>query len=156
MVRRAANNYEFATFAGVIAAACTAFATFLCAAPALAQFGTPAFTDTSFGNIFGVASQKLSYIDKNGSPVDRGKSCSEMLRGNGTRAGYSLSHGGIIPDSVSVSVGAHRLRPNLDYYLDATSGSIGFAEPVRRLETVSVSYRYIEGQDGARSPLAGQ
>jgi hypothetical protein len=123
-------------------------------ATAAAQVATPGFTDSkSGGNLFGIQGQKLSYIDKNGKPLEMGKTFSETIPGNGTRAGYSLSHGGVIPDSVSVSVGAHTLKANRDYYLDPSNGTISFVEPVRRLDSVHVYYRYIEGQDANRSGL---
>lgn len=120
-----------------------------------AQSGTPLFTEAGDGSLFGVRDQKLTYINKDGTPTTPGKAFIERLSGNGTRAGYALSHGGIIPNTVSVSVGAHTLRPNVDYYLDPLSGSMAFAEPVRRRESISVRYRYVEGQDANRSNLGG-
>lgn len=121
------------------------------------QTGVPRFSETSEtfagGGLFGVSSQKLTYLDPKGSPLTPGKNLAETLRGNGTRAGYVLSHGGIVPSSVQVSVGARTLRPDEDYYLDAANGSLGFAQPVRVNETIRVIYRYVEGQDGARSPV---
>lgn len=119
------------------------------------QMGTPRLVEDPVGgeNPFGVRLQKLSYLDKDGKPLQPGKTFSETLRGNGTRAGYILSHGGIIPSSVSVSVGARLLRANADYYLDAANGSLFFAEPVRRMDSIRVFYRYVEGQDASRSPI---
>jgi hypothetical protein len=124
-------------------------------AGALGQTDTSRLFEERFGgeSPFGTSLQKLSYLDKGGKPLQPGKPFSEILRGNGTRAGYILSHGGIIPSSVSVSVGARLLRPNVDYYLDAANGTLFFTEPVRRIDSIRVFYRYVEGQDSARSPV---
>ncbi len=93
----------------------------------------------------------LSYINKDGNATVSGKSEREIIRGNGTRAGYVLSHGSIIPNSVSVSVGARMLRGNSDYYLDPANGALFFAEAVRRFDSIYVSYRYVEGEAGVRT-----
>lgn len=124
--------------------------------PAFGQSGTPGFIASSDrdANPFGVQAQQLNYVSKDGTPNQPGKPFSEVLRGNGTRAGYVLSNGGIIPNTVSVTVGAKSLRANRDYYLDAANGSLFFAEPVRRTDSIRVSYRYVEGQNGSRSPMA--
>jgi len=106
----------------------------------------------SESSLFGVAGRELAYLDKEGRPNQPGKTFSEVLRGNGTRAGYLLSHGGIIPESVRVTVGARSLRPSVDYYMDYASGTLFFAEPVRRMDSIRVYYRYAEGLDGERSP----
>ena len=97
------------------------------------------------------AGQNLAYADKNGEANRPSKPFLETLRGNGTRAGYMLSHGGVVPASVRVSVGARTLRANSDYTLDYNSGMLIFAEPVRRFDSVTVSYSYVEGLDGSRS-----
>ncbi len=97
------------------------------------------------------AGQNLAYADKNGEATRASKPFLETLRGNGTRAGYILSHGGVVPASVRVSVGARSLRANTDYSLDYNSGMLIFSEPVRRFDTVTVSYSYVEGMDGSRS-----
>src|SRR5215471_17021460 len=76
--------------------------------------------------------QKLAYLDDKGAPKSATKPCLESLPGNGTRAGYMLSHGGIVPGSVRVSVGARSLRSGVDYGLDYASGMLVFTEPVRR------------------------
>src|SRR5690242_8012532 len=78
---------------------------------------TPGFTEQNPGLIGGQA-QTLAWLGKDGTPIAPGKSFSEIIPGNGTRAGYSLSHGGIIPDSVHVSVSARSLHSGADYYLD--------------------------------------
>jgi hypothetical protein len=97
------------------------------------------------------AGQNLTYVDKNGVANRASKPFLETLRGNGTRAGYMLSHGGIVPASVRVSVGARSLRANSEFGLDYNSGMLVFQEPVRRFETVTISYEYVEGLDGSRS-----
>jgi hypothetical protein len=119
-----------------------------------AQIGTPSFTDTGMVDPFTSAVRRQTLNLSAASPASRGKFCSEVLRGTGSRAGYALSHGGIIPESVSVSVNARRLSHG-EYFVDADSGSMGFLEPVTRFSSVSLSYRYIEGQDGNRTPVAG-
>src|SRR5688572_15225873 len=102
-----------------------------------AQPATPALVDSDLRA--GVAGQNLSYLSPGGTPTQRGKTFSESVRGNGTRAGYMLSHGGVIPNSLSISVGARSLRSGVDYYLDAQNGVILFTEPVRSSETIRAS-----------------
>ncbi len=103
------------------------------------------------------AGQNLAYVDKNGEANRASKPFLETLRGNGTRAGYMLSHGGVVPASVRVSVGARTLRVNTDYSLDYNSGMLIFAEPVRRFDTVTISYSYVDGLDDSRTvaPASG-
>lgn len=98
-----------------------------------------------------IRAQNLTYVDANGAPKQPGVSYAELLRGNGARAGYMLSHGGIVPNTVTVSVGARTLRENVDYYLDYANGMLAFAEPVRQFDTIRASYQYIGGMDAARS-----
>lgn len=124
------------------------------ASAGFAQVGTPSFTETGADDPFSAALRKQTLRVNAASPASRGKAIREVLRGTGSRGGYSLSHGGIIPESVSVSVNARRLSHG-EYFVDPDSGAMGFLEPVRRSDSVSVSYRYIEGQDGNRSPIAG-
>ncbi len=99
--------------------------------------------------------QSLSYVDKNGAAKEATAPCLETLRGNGTRAGYMLSHGGVVPASVRVSVGARSLRSGVDYGLDYASGMLVFTEPVRRFDTVTVSYYYVQTGDASRSLVPG-
>ena len=80
-----------------------------------------------------------------------GLPASEVLRGNGGRAGYILGHGNVIPGSEWVYVGVRRARPNVDYTIDYASGSLFFAEPVRSSDSVKVDYRYSEAAKGERS-----
>ena len=98
-----------------------------------------------------IRAQNLTYVDANGAPKQPGTSYAELLRGNGTRAGYMLAHGGIVPGTVSVSVGARTLRANVEYFLDYANGMLAFAEPVRQFDTIRASYQYVGGMDAARS-----
>lgn len=108
-------------------------------------------------NLRGLNGQELSYLDKNGTATGPTAPCLETLRGNGTRAGYMLTHGGVIPASVRVSVGARSLRSGVDYGLDYSTGMLVFTEPVRRFDTITISYDYVTGADGSRSlaPASG-
>ncbi len=119
-----------------------------------AQPATPALVDTNLSS--GVQGQNLSYLSSGGTPTQRGKLFSESVRGNGSRAGYMLSHGGVIPNTLSISVGARTLRQNVDYHLDALNGVLFFTEPVKASDTIRASYRYVEGADSGRSPLGLQ
>ena len=121
--------------------------------PSSAQIATPSLTD---GLSNGVQGQKLSYLSPDGVPTQRGKVFSESLRGNGGRAGYMLSHGAIIPNTLRITVGARSLRENVDFRLDAINGVLFFTDPVKPSETVRASYRYVEGADTTRSPLGMQ
>jgi len=139
-------------------AAATAAALSLCppALNAQTSLGRLVETPAATGSLFGIQGHKLSYLDDKGTPNQPGTPFSESLPGNGTRAGYLLKHGGIIPSSLRVSVGARQLQPGVDYFVDAANGMLFFAEPVRRMDSVRASYRFIAGQDGARSPLGLQ
>ena len=70
----------------------------------------------------------------------------ETLRGNGGRTGYTLQHNAIVANSLSVYVGGKRLKLNEDYWLDAGSGGLYFAIPLRTSDSISVAYRYLEGE----------
>jgi len=117
--------------------------------PAPMPFDVSGLKPTLYGG------QKLAYLDDKGTPKSATKPCLESLPGNGTRAGYMLSHGGIVPASVRVSVGARSLRSGVDYGLDYASGMLVFTEPVRRFQTVTVSYEYVVEADANRSSLTG-
>jgi hypothetical protein len=138
------------TVKGLLAAA----ALCLTALGARGQTATPKFTDTfaDIRNNYSTGGQQLAYVDASGKPTQPGTPFSEILRGNGTRAGYVLSHGGVIPGTVTVTAGARSLRPNVDYYLDFANGSLFFTDPVRSFDTISVHYSYVQGQDAARNP----
>jgi len=86
-------------------------------------------------------------------PRERGVPASDAIRGNGTRAGYVLSHGGIVPNSESVTVDGGLLARNRDYYVDPVSGMLAFAQPVRVSQLIRTTYRYVPEKDGPRSGL---
>ena len=71
-----------------------------------------------------------------------GESASDILPGNGTRGGYMTRYAPIIPYSESVYVDGKRLQRDVDYWIDYTSGSIAFAQPVSRLSSAQIYYRY--------------
>lgn len=84
-------------------------------------------------------------------PTETGLPASEVLRGNGGRAGYVLGHGNVIPGSEWVYVGLKRATVNKDYTIDYDSGSLFFIEPVRQSESVRIDYRYQEKSKGERN-----
>ena len=86
-----------------------------------------------------------------GTIAERGQLASDSLRGNGTRAGYVLAHGSIIPGSESVTVDGSSKRRNVDYYLDASNGTLMFSEPVKNYQSIRVTYHYSAAKDGERS-----
>lgn len=106
----------------------------------------------SDGNGLGFTSPALSYLTSDGSAKEATVSFSEVLRGNGTRAGYVLTHGGVVPRTLRVSVGARVLKYNTDYYADCASGALYFTDPVRKLDTVTATYQYVASQDTNRTP----
>jgi hypothetical protein len=71
-----------------------------------------------------------------------GEATADLIPGNGTRGGYTTRYAPIIPYSESVYVDGKRLQRDLDYWIDYASGTIAFAQPVRRISTVQVYYRY--------------
>jgi hypothetical protein len=82
---------------------------------------------------------------------DTSLSASEVLKGNGTRAGYVLGHGSVIAGSETVYVGVRRAKKNTDYTIDYTSGSLFFTEPVGSCDSVRVDYRYAQGARADRN-----
>jgi len=85
---------------------------------------------------------------------DLGTSASEILPGNGTRAGYMLSHGSVMPGSEWVDIDAHHGVRNRDYAIDYASGAIFFTEPVSTSGSVRVDYRYSKTATAERSVAA--
>ncbi|MGQ9790026.1 MAG: hypothetical protein ACUVR7_05145 [Armatimonadota bacterium] len=77
----------------------------------------------------------------------------DLLRGNGTRAGYLLRYGNIVPESERVMVDARTLQRNRDYFIDYATGTISFTEPVRTSQTIRVQYRYLPGASEQRGLL---
>ena len=94
-------------------------------------------------------------LSSTNSSQERGTPGSDTIKGNGTRIGYMLSHAAIIPNSETVTVdGSLKIR-NRDYYLDASSGSLAFAESVRPNQSIRVAYRYSAEKDAQRSGIGG-
>jgi hypothetical protein len=81
----------------------------------------------------------------------------EILRGNGTRFGYTLSKGNILPDTVTLSLNGQRLTSGRDFVLDAVNGTILFLRSISRYDSISVYYRYVEAGTAPRqaSPVPG-
>src|SRR5438105_1619418 len=100
----------------------------------LSQPATPSLTDSASVNL--TQGQQLSYLSAQGTPLQRGLSFSESIRGNGGRAGYMLSHGGVIPNTLRISVAALTLRENVDYHLDAVNGALYFTDAIRPSDTI--------------------
>jgi hypothetical protein len=82
-----------------------------------------------------------------------GQANADMLRGNGTRAGYLLRYGNIVPESERVMVDARTLQRNQDYTIDYTTGAIFFTDLVRTSQTIRVYYRYVPGSSEQRGLL---
>ena len=115
----------------------------------------------AFGDSADVSSRPLAMLDGSsltGKTSEKSKeigaAASEVLRGNGSRAGYVLGHGNVIPGSEWIFVGLKRARPNADYSIDYASGSIYFVEAVRQSDSIKADYRYSENAKSDRS-LAG-
>jgi hypothetical protein len=110
----------------------------------------------------GVAQENTApLLDLNGAPKPAaptasstiGEATSDLMPGNGTRGGYTTRYAPIIPYTESVYVDGKRLQRDLDYWIDYASGSIAFAQPVRRISTVQVYYRY--DPQGKREGVVG-
>lgn len=82
-----------------------------------------------------------------------GQASADLLRGNGTRAGYLLRYGNIVPDSERVTVDARTLQRDRDYTIDYGTGTLYFTEPVRPTQTIRVYYRYLPGSGEQRGLL---
>ena len=89
-------------------------------------------------------------VSASGAP---GKAFAETLRGTGAKAGYLLTHGNVLPGSVFLTIGGLPQKINADYWLEAGSGSIYFANPVRSGDSVQVTYRYVDGADPVQNAL---
>ncbi|MGQ9919608.1 MAG: hypothetical protein ACUVS7_19615, partial [Bryobacteraceae bacterium] len=96
-------------------------------------------------------------VDQPDDPSDAGKPGAKLgngfdvLRGNGSPAGYILTHGNIVLDTLTVSVDGRRLVRNRDYFVDPVSGALSFTEPVSSMQSIRATYRYNEGKAAARS-----
>ncbi len=98
----------------------------------------------------------LSSTAKSAAPAASntiGQAASDLMPGNGTRGGYTTRYAPIVPYSESVYVDGKRLQRDLDYWIDYASGNLAFAQPVRRISSVQVSYRY--DPQGARENIVG-
>nr|WP_319586127.1 hypothetical protein [uncultured Desulfobulbus sp.] len=84
---------------------------------------------------------------------ERGVPASDLIKGNGGKSGYMLSHGGIVDASETISVGGIMKRRNSDYSIDYLSGTLMFAEAVRSADIIKANYRYVPGKEGQRSSL---
>lgn len=83
--------------------------------------------------------------------TDPGVNTSEVLPGNGTRAGYMLGHGNVITGSEWVDIGTKHGARNRDYTIDYASGTLFFTEPVSRMSSVRVDYSYSTKAQSERS-----
>lgn len=104
-----------------------------------------AFADNAVSALVGNLGTTLEPANAQSAPApadDPGMTASEVLPGNGTRAGYMLGHGNVIPGSEWVDVGAKHGTRNRDYTLDNASGTLFFTEPVSQMDSVRVDYRY--------------
>lgn len=105
-----------------------------------------------FEGVFGlVRGAYASDVQAGGKPT---KPEYETLQGNGTPVGHVLSHGGIVEGSESVTVNGVKQYRDVDYKIDYAGGSLAFARIVALTESISVSYRYVSGDTGARSVLS--
>lgn len=92
---------------------------------------------------------------QNATPAeDTGTNASEILPGNGTRAGYMLSHGSVIPGSEWVDIGTRHGVRNRDYVIDYASGALFFTDPVPQSSSIRVDYRYSRNATGERTVAA--
>lgn len=119
--------------------------------PARIILNTAAFSSLAILSLASVAARAAATASADtpaaavpGNDAKQVQSASEVLRGNGTRAGYILAHGGLVPSSEWVYIGVKRGRRNEDYTIDYSSGNLFFAEPVPKSESVRVDYQYTE------------
>ncbi len=80
-----------------------------------------------------------------------GTPASEVLKGNGTSAGYVLGHGNVVENSEFVYIGVRRAKRGVDYTLDYDSGSLYLTQAVRSVDSVRVDYRYVVGSKTERN-----
>jgi hypothetical protein len=84
---------------------------------------------------------------------EMGQMASDMLPGNGTRGGYILRNAPVLEGSESVYADGKHLVRDRGYWIDYASGTLSFAEPIKRFSTITVSYRY--NPSAARSDPTG-
>lgn len=119
-------------------------------ADASAQMTIPLVPTTSPTISVGKGGLETAKLPANLTNASNTVPCAEILHGNGSGIGYVLSHGGVIPSTLSVSVGVKMLQQNVDYTLDPASGVLVFKQPVPTTEGISVYYRYVPGSDASR------
>ncbi len=100
-----------------------------------------------------LAEGRITAPKPQGAGSQVGQANADLLRGNGTRAGYLLRYGNIVPESERVMVDGRTLRRNHDYSLDYATGTLVFTEPVRTTQTIRVYYRYVPGSGEQRGLL---
>lgn len=106
-------------------------------------------------SLSGIASSGIGMTSSSTNGLKEiGVATTDLIRGNGSKAGYMLGHGAIVDVSETVTVGGVTKRRNVDYYLDYASGTIVFAEPVRPNDTIKVYYRYVPGKEGVRGGIS--
>ena len=120
---------------------------FLVTESAAQQAAAPKFVEAA--TTPGIGSGSSGAADAAGKPF------AETLRGTGSKAGYLLTHGGVLPASVFLTIGGVPQKINFDYWLDAASGSLYFANAVRSGDSVQVTYRYTEGASASQNLLPG-
>ena len=129
----------------------------LFALPATGQSSPP----LSISGVAGYGDNPLKIFTPSGASksakTSKGIAFSEIIRGNGTPLGYQLTHGRIQLDTLSVRAGVSRMILNRDFWIEAGSGALYFAAPVRSNESISISYRYEEGsaEDAPKSAFPG-
>ncbi|HLJ57082.1 MAG TPA: hypothetical protein VKT77_18740, partial [Chthonomonadaceae bacterium] len=123
----------------------------LCLAPARApaqaatQPGAPSASAAADGaQIFAPAPVKPG-----GSAV--GIETSEILVGGAT-LGYRLCHGNVLPETLRLRRAGQLLRVNVDYWLDPASGSLFVSGAGGIDDTLSATYRYVDGPAPAGGP----
>lgn len=86
--------------------------------------------------------------------IANSKVMAEVLRGTGSRLGYRLSHGNVLPATMRVNWAGRSLKIDTDYWVDSAAGSLIFAQPIRPSESVSVYYRYLDGPAAQSQTMA--
>lgn len=100
-----------------------------------------------------LAEGRLTASQPSGNRGQIGVQGADLLRGNGTRAGYLLRYGNLVPESERVTVDTRTLQRGSDYTIDYATGTIFFAEPIRPSQTIRVQYRYVPGSSEQRGLL---
>lgn len=124
--------------------------------PAAAPPATPQSAPPSNG-IIGANTAGLNVLGQNigkaRAGATAGHAASEVIRGNGSRLGYTLLHGNVLTETVSLRVNGSLLKSGADYFLDPDSGSLYFTQTIRPGDSISVYYRYEDGAPAQRASL---